>query len=427
MRTMAILALATIAATLGMAEPVAITGTVVGPDGQVVAGAQVATRTFAGTGTEWVETASGADGAFTLEFDAVRERTVYQVVAVAEGLSYGAARAAPGADVEIALPAIGEPITGTVTDGAGTPIAGAEATVEYWRHGEGGISVGNWCPLTATTGADGRFSIAGIPAGAQAAVSVEAEGFARYYDGAPENWPRTGGDVTITLQAEALVAGRVTRDGEPVAGVKVAAQAQRSGGWGEDVTAAGGAYELRGLPPATYNMALEEPEGWTTVAHEGVAVEAGQRIEGIDFALIEGSVVRGTVTWKDTGEPIEGVTIGAYGPAHPKSSGWVQSARTDEEGRYELRLPPGENYVYWMGHPDDAWQAEPEDVTFELGDEPHTIDFALQRKPTIALTVLLPDGTPAAGAPVLWDGGERHPFSHVDPVLTDEELSLIHI
>jgi hypothetical protein len=103
----------------------------------------------------------------------------------------------------------------------------------------------------------------------------------------------------------------------------------------------------------------------------------------------------------------------------------VQSATTDAEGQYELRLPPGENYVYWMGRPDEAWQAQPQDATFELGDEPHTRDFVLTRKPEIALTVLLPDGTPAEGAPVLWDGGERYSSGRAEPVLTDQRGQVV--
>ncbi len=420
MRTLTAVTLLALVATLAAAEPVTITGRVVGPDGQAVAGAHVGTRMRTATGTEWVETTSGADGAFTLQFDESRPRSVYQVVAVAAGLSFGAARAEAGGDVEIALPAIGEPITGTVVDGAGAPVAGAEAFVQHWRAGDSGIYVGDWRPLTSETDADGRFTIAGLPGGARAAMRVEAEGFAEQYDSVPENWPATGSDVTITLQPEATIAGRVSRDGEPVAEVKVAAQAQRGSGWGEDRTGAEGHYVLRGLPADTYNVALTAPEGLTAVAHEGVKTEAGQRVEGIHFALIEGSLVQGTVTWADTGQPVEGAMIGAYGPAHPRSGGWVQNTTTDAQGRYELRLPPGENYVYWMGFPEEAWEAAPEGETFELGEEAHTIDFALTRKPTIMLTVLLPDGSAAAGVPVLWDGGERQPFSRPDPVLTDE-------
>lgn len=324
MRTLAVVALLVIIATVGVAEPVTITGRVVGPDGQPVAEAAVATRMLGATGTEWIETTSGPDGRFTLQFDPERERTIYQVVAVAEGLSYGAARAEPGADVEIALPEIGEPITGTVVDDAGTSIAGAEVSAPHWNVGESGTYVGEWRVPGALSGDDGRFSLTGLPSGARAGLSVKAEGFAEYWISTLEDRVETGAEVAITLHREAVIAGRVTHEGEPVADVRVAAQATdytEGGAWGESQTDAEGAYVICGLHAGTYNVALTAPEGLTAVAHEGVALEANQRVEGIDFALIEGSLVRGTVTWAHTGEPVEDVTIAAYGPAHPRSSG----------------------------------------------------------------------------------------------------------
>ena len=48
------------------------------------------------------------------------------------------------------------------------------------------------------------------------------------------------------------------------------------------------------------------------------------------------------------GNPQKGIEIGIYGPAHPQTSGWVQIGQTDAVGTYQMRVPPGEQYVYVM-------------------------------------------------------------------------------
>lgn len=98
-------------------------------------------------------------------------------------------------------------------------------------------------------------------------------------------------------------------------------------------------------------------------------------------------------------------------------------ATTDADGRYEMRLPPGEHRVHWFGSIEEARGAEPaEGHQLELSADEvrEDVDFVLSRKRRIALTVLGPDGTPATGVEVLWDGrGQRVPQPGSEPLLTD--------
>lgn len=408
------------------AEEVTISGRVVGAAGEAVEGAHVAARHLAAEELQWAEVTADAEGRFTLRFETERPSDSYRVVGVADGLAFLTASAEPGEEVEIALTEPGEPVTGTVVDADGAPVAGADVSASLWATAGQGrhVYVGGWEHRpAAVTDEDGRFSIAGPPPGAHVALRVEAEGYADHYRGTPENWPVTGSDVEIELIAEAVIAGRITRGGELVEGVRVGAQAVNGGMAGEAHSGPDGSYVIHGLSGGTFNVAVHAPEGWTTVAHEKLQIEAGERVEGIDFELIEGSLVRGTVTWADTGDPVPEASVGAYGPAHPMSGAWVQRVETDADGRCELRLPPGEQYVYWMGRPFDAWYAEPRNVTLTLGEDAvETVNFTLHRKPTIAITVLNPDRGPAEGVPVYWQGEGRYGSGSVpEPVLTDAE------
>ncbi|MEA3403047.1 MAG: carboxypeptidase-like regulatory domain-containing protein [Armatimonadota bacterium] len=412
-----------------LAEEVTLTGRVVGPEGEAIAGARVAQTRVLDREPHWVETTSDAEGQFRLQFETDYERDAWQAVAVAEGHAPGAASAKPGEPVELVLPEEHRALTGTVVDPGGQPISQAHVAVRALNSQTARIryvGFGEWPAAPSdTTGEDGRFSLGPLPVGYLVQLRAEAPGYAYSRPTAREDMPSAGDDITLTLHPEAVIAGRVTREGEPVAGVEVGVQSQQESHWGEATTDEDGRYEITALPAATYNVALiTPPDGYAAVAHEGVQPEAGERAEQIDFELIEGGLVRGTVTWADSGEPVPGASIGAYGPAHPRSTAWVQSAEADEQGAYELRLPPGENYVYWMGGPTDvAWRAEQRDVTLHVEEGTvQTVDFRLQRKPTIQLTVLNPDGTLAAGVPVYWDADLRHRYmGEREPLVTDEQ------
>ena len=67
--------------------------------------------------------------------------------------------------------------------------------------------------------------------------------------------------------------------------------------------------------------------------------------------LIKGVEVEGTVVAQGTGQPVQGVELGVYGPYRPKSGAGTRSTKTDSTGHYHYRLPSGETYFYVMGPP----------------------------------------------------------------------------
>lgn len=415
--------------SLCSAEQVTITGSVVGPEGEPIEGANVAVHYWAGE-TIWAEAASEADGKFELSFEVDRPGGIYRVVAAKEGHAIAGQRVERGKHARIILSDETGSITGTVTSVGGEPLQGIEVTVGVLKApGEGFAGYvrldGYLRAPRAETGEEGRFSIGGLPRGVQVGVAARGAGWATYAMAGSRSWPYTGDDITISLHPEAVISGRVLRDGEPVVGVRVAAQPQEAtvGGYGDDETGEDGSYRIGGLPASTYNVILEPPEGYTAAACEGVKIAAGEHATDQDFELIEGAIVEGTVTCADTGEPAVGAGIGAYGPAHPTSTGWVQRAETDEDGRYELRLPPGRNKLYYMGGLEGYRhaQAEPKEVWVELtaGERKTNVDFLLNPAPKFVGVVLNPDGTPAPHVK-LWIRGSSYSLGLDMPEHSDE-------
>ncbi|HCA47593.1 MAG TPA: hypothetical protein DEP45_09650 [Armatimonadetes bacterium] len=428
MRTMAVVTLLALVVTVAVAQPVTITGRVVGPDGEGVAGARVATvlTLTSPLNVEWVETTSADDGSFEFNTPSALPDGTTFVVASAEGLGVWGAMTRGGAPIEIRLTDDLSAISGTIRDTAGQPIEGATVRVIALLQG-GNEEPGAWMITwegapQAVSDAEGRFTIGGLPAGTRAALQTEGEGFASVMVTEEDDWPVIGEaeEITLTMHPQSFIAGRVTHEGQPVEGVAVSAVAMQPPiSWSNAVTDADGRYEIGGLAGGSFVVMPQPPEGLMATSRDSVTVPAGGRAEGIDFQLSTGALVRGRVTWQDTGEPVAGTTVILVG-----DTGVQNRAQTDEDGRYELRIPAGTHSLQWMAPPVDARGAEPsqQEVTVATDDVRERVDFALLRKKTIVLTVLGPDGQPVPGASVWWDAGERYGSPEmIEPVLTDEQ------
>jgi hypothetical protein len=218
------------------------------------------------------------------------------------------------------------------------------------------------CPLHLTTTSDntGAFAIGDLAPGSTAGFDVVDDRYAQLRFQDEFKVPADGSTAAhdITLHRAALFAGRIVRDGKPVPGIWVGAQSvdrddaghpNAANGWGEAVTNSDGRYVIKRLPATTYNIALrlddKEQGEFTADAHDSVSLHEGQTVDGMDFDLISGAVIQGTV-FDRVGGPGAQNGGGVNGPAHPQSGAWVQVAFTDAKGRYVLRVPGGKQFVY---------------------------------------------------------------------------------
>ncbi len=214
--------------------------------------------------------------------------------------------------------------------------------------------------LGTTTDANGNFVIQNLPQGAGVRVEVLDETYATTSLFGDQIMLAKGPTSTaspIKLRIGSVFEGQVMRDGKPVAGLRVGSQENEQAGsgfrglGGSAVTDRNGHYRMTKLLAGTYNIMLDLQDTFdkdsTAAAHERVAIRQGETKSGLNFDLVPGGFVVGTVTKAD-GSPAVGYEVGIYGPAHPQSSAWVQSAKVQADGTYKLRVPAGKQFVYVM-------------------------------------------------------------------------------
>ncbi len=121
-------------------------------------------------------------------------------------------------------------------------------------------------------------------------------------------------------------------------------------------TDAQGAFEFSNVEPATYSLSCSR-SGFITASYgqkspnqapTRLSVGPGQELKDLDFRLIRGGVISGTILDED-GEPLSGVRVEAL--ARQYFRGRLQLtprglATTDDRGQYRIfNLPPGRYYI----------------------------------------------------------------------------------
>lgn len=186
---------------------------------------------------------------------------------------------------------------------------------------------------TATTGADGRFQIAGAPTGpvnVRATAGDFLTGTTRVAtkqvvvaDGAPDV------DVEVAFEKGFAISGRVTRGGRPLDGAFVNVSLERGGGRGAQARAdENGAFRVEGLPEGTYVVTATAmgAGGSGAMKRQTVSVTGDQSVDlAIPAARISGVVVDG-----GTRQAIADATVELSGDG----PGMMRVATTDSSGRF---------------------------------------------------------------------------------------------
>ena len=258
-------------------------------------------------------------------------------------------------------------IGGTVTNAAGgAPLANVEVSI----HSSSQDPV-----ATVMTDGAGTYLTSGLPAGTYYVRTISSLGFV---DELYNNLPcpgfncivTTGTPVVVTVGATtaginfALVAGgqiggTVTNaaGGAPIQDVQVRIRNAAGTFVGSATTNAAGTYLTSGLPAGTYYVRTSSSLGFldelynnlpctlsncTVTTGTPVVVTVGATTAGINFALVAGGQIGGTVTNAAGGAPIQNVQAQIYNAAGTL----VGSVTTNAAGTYLTSgLPAGTYYV----------------------------------------------------------------------------------
>jgi protocatechuate 3,4-dioxygenase beta subunit len=356
-------------------------GVVTGPDGKPVANAHIRANQGPKNAdgvyidTIWTETHSDAEGRYKL---LVQDEDYEVQVTSAEGLVARLPKVTIGPKETVALDLKLQPgvvFLARIVDLAGKPVAGMK--LGHWQHpGVKGVS-----------DAEGNVRIAGLMTGLFE-FEVSAAGYARWWsqEGANDydrkkieesGWQRNFDGlhydlspgmkpVTITLEKQVRIRGRIVDpSGNPVGG---ATAAPALTGTGNSITG-DTRYSAKTKPDGTFEMLL--PAGndreYNLVAHDGdygewrkwangvsepFRTKPGQEIEGFELKLNRPASVKGRVL-DAAGNPVADREVRAQATDRRDNRYYDPTFRTGKDGRYEIKsIRPGEHAVqvapFWL-------------------------------------------------------------------------------
>jgi hypothetical protein len=294
----------------------------------------------------------------------------------------------------------------------GKPIPGVEVAPAMVWSADYAMS-GAWLPFpddaarafAATTDADGKCILHGLPRNLTVILRIDDPRFARTSPSGSTSLTGPGPFTdTQVLYAAGDISGRLVHPetGAPMAGMHVVAKSPSHGRYfasSTAVTDATGAFRLTRLPPARYTVSLDEPQGQTP---EFVAATAVDLAEGAHAAatltLTRGGLLTGLVRDAATGAPVPDVMVGLTNAAHPDDAVERFYHLTGPDGRFTFRVPAGEQRPFLMATPDDYLHPA-DDARRALAVAPgQTLDiqFDLQPDPAPVVEGTLTDldGTP---------------------------------
>lgn len=258
-------------------------------------------------------------------------------------------------------------ITGTITGPSG-PVSGSYV-------GAINSATGAFVANSSISAADGSYTISGLAAGTYKAYNythTTSPGLSKsWYENSYDF--NTARPVTVTDGGTATginftpvnaggIMGTITNGGSPVSGLVVNAYFVHDDGstvaWGPGATTNGsGIYSISGLPPGKYKVAVNP--GSTSYAMQyytgadsfitatPVTVAAGATASGIDFSLVTGGKISGTVRNADTTNPVQGAWVAVFDEM--LSAQVPFSAATAADGTYTTCALPAGKYRMIVG------------------------------------------------------------------------------
>ena len=275
-------------------------------------------------------------------------------------------------------------VSGTITDEAKHPIAGAKISFSSYSSPGRLNSVYLFeSPLQqkmqVVSQADGSWKLSHIPPDVSVRVAIEAEKWA-----SASALIQVGTSTQTTLHPGATIQGRLLGlKGEPLAGVRVyASQLDRDMGsrsYGSEKTSDDGTFRLSGLEPGRYSVSYntEDNAPFVVASNESVSTSAEKPTQLPDAHAEEGTVISGQVVAQDTKAPVEG----AYVILQSDTGSSTNSATTDAKGHWQIRTLAKTGTVSLNGVPREFVRdsQERQKAIFDAETHKSDLNFAVER------------------------------------------------
>lgn len=295
----------------------------------------------------------------------------------------------------------GAVLDGQVVDSQGKPIAGCQVRTLP----AGGMVLARFLAAGAEdesaetlSGADGGFTLTGLPEGQPVTVVVSAEGYiSATLQGVQVPAERP---LRVTLSSGSRISGRVVDEsGAPVTRAQVLAVPEEPGGGGaaEHLDEDGG-FVIENLSPGHVTLAVAAP-GFQPAQRKGIEVPAGKDVSGLEVVVRKGATIEGRVTTAD-GRPVAGTHLRVMPAADPGgpllAALGLPEAVADGDGAYQLEgVPEGTRSIV-------AEERDHPKVVQTLAVQPGSnhLDFQLADGREVSGRVIDPQGQPVPGAEV---------------------------
>jgi len=364
-----------------------------------------------------VETASGADGTFSVEAapDEAEARESALIVAWKEGYALMAeewplSESTEGVVITLAKPA---PFAGTVTDETGAPVAAADVRAAvvvgdmYGPHYLFGVSPLDM--LAAKSDARGRFSFGNLPAEANVEYVVSAPGRATVFTGGEKGLSpyksaqdaSRAADMKVVLPPESRLDGVVVdaRTGAAAADVTVAVSIKDEQMAAVTAkSAADGTFSVGGLGKGTYVVSLAASDAARlkkTAAPVKVELEEGKSASGVRLELGDPAGLEVRISDVESKAPVKG----AFVEIKSGDDGDSTMASTGENGVARFDIAPGE-YTVSAIYAEGCAGLEPSEVLTVTAGKVAQAAFELKRLSKVHGVILDEAGKPAEGAQI---------------------------
>ena len=383
---------------------------VVDEAGQPIAGAVVAGRVLSNEVIELRPQNTDAKGevSFSMANDKEGKPTAGSVVAGAKGYSFGGVSGTSGplaVPIEIRL-SRGQTWRGKVVDDKGAPLSGTRVYVNgAIQGGDSGSEIyvrdGALGTLySAKSGADGSFEIPDLPANMQLIYGAILPNFAL----ARGQNAKVGVTELIILKPGGAIKGRALDvAGKPLAGVNIYARSTDYMGHAYTTTQSDGSFTIEGLTPGTYQFSAVSPSGAVFVLPrlKDMRVVAGATATAPEWRAQTGIEISGVVRDAITKKPIAGAYFGAQSEEDRKTNDDSAFVSSDKEGRFVMRVLPGEYNITSRGVPQGYLNAGIAQSVEAKAGAPVQISFTLQAAPVLRGITRDESGQPVAAKLVI--------------------------